>query len=112
MDSKQLGLWAMFAGLVLGLVAAFVDLGAWVSIVLIVIAIIVGYFHATIRENLTAAGVIYLVLVATSASMAALPAIGPIITNIVNAWVGFLGPVMLTAFMVWGGAWLVAGRNN
>ena len=42
--------------------------------------------------------------------MEELAAVGPIITDIVIAWVGFLGPVVLTAMMVWGGAKLMAEK--
>jgi hypothetical protein len=111
MNSKTVGLVAFFAGMVLALVGVFWEMGGWAVQVLIVLGVIAGFFH-TFKDNLVLLGVVYLSLVAAAGSMSELTAVGPIITDIVNAWVGFLGPVVLMAMMVWGGAKLMAGKGN
>ena len=112
MNTKMIGTWAFFIGMVLALVTAFVNLGGWVTQVLIVLGILVGFFHQKIKDEIVALGVIYLALTAVSSSMNELIAVGPYISAIVAAWVGFLGPVVLTALMVWGGAFLMVNKNN
>ncbi|MBN2502626.1 MAG: hypothetical protein JXB38_17735 [Anaerolineales bacterium] len=112
MNTKLIGTWAFFIGMVLALVTAFVNLGGWVTQVLIVLGILAGFFHQKIKDEIVALGVIYLALAAVSGSMQELVAVGPYISAIVAAWVGFLGPVVLTALMIWGGAFLMANKNS
>ncbi len=107
MSTKQIGVWAFIIGLVLAMVTVFFDLGSWVVQVLIVLGILVGIFHP-IRKDVLPLGVVYLTLAATAAAMNQLLFIGPIITDIASAWVGFLGPVVLTAMLMWGSPYLMA----
>jgi hypothetical protein len=109
MDTKVIGLWALFIGMVLAMVTVFVDLGAWVTQVLIILGILAGFFH-NFKDDLVTLGVVYLGLSAAAGSMSELAAVGTIISDLVAAWVTFLGPVVLTAFMIWGGAKLVTGK--
>lgn len=111
MKPKTIGMWAFFAGMVLALVNVFVDLGGWVTQVLLILGIVAGALHF-FREDLLTLGMAYLVLGAAAESLNELFAVGGIITEIVTAWVGYLGPVALTAFMIWGGAYLVTGRKK
>jgi len=111
MDAKSIGLWSFFIGLVLALAAVFVNLGEWVTQVLIVLGILTGIFHFN-KDDLVPLGVIYLALVAAAGSMDELIAIGPYISDIVAAWVGFLGPVVLIALMLWGGPFLIAKAKS
>ncbi len=106
MDTKTIGLWSFFIGMVLALATVFVNLGEWVTQVLIVLGILTGVFHFA-KDDLVPLGVIYLALVAASGSMDELIAIGPYISGIVAAWVGFLGPVVLITLMLWGGSFLI-----
>ncbi len=111
MNTKTIGIWAFLIGLVLALATVFVDLGGWVTQVLIILAMLVGFFHP-IREDPTTLGIAYLALVATASSIGELVAIGPYISAIAAAWVGFLGPVVLIAFMFWGSAYLVTKGSS
>jgi hypothetical protein len=97
--------------MVLALAAAFFDLGAWAAQVLIVLGILTGVFHFG-KDDLIPLGVIYLALAAAANAMDELVLIGPYITDIVSAWVGFLGPVVLMALMLWGGALLVGKKAD
>jgi hypothetical protein len=111
MNTKTIGMWVFFAGMVLALVNAFVSLGSWAIQVMIVLGIVAGALHF-FREDLLTLGIAYLALGAAAHSMDALFAVGEIVTKIVAAWVSYLGPVVLTAFMVWGGAYLVTGKRK
>lgn len=110
-NTKTFGLIAFFTGLVLALAGAFWELGGWAVQVLIVLGVIAGFFH-TFKDNLVLLGVVYVSLAAAAGSMSELFAVGMVITELVNAWVGFLGPVVLTAMMVWGGARLMSGKTK
>lgn len=77
--------------MVLAVATVFVNLGEWVSQVLILLGILAGFFHYKIKNELVSLGVIYLGLVAVSSSMNNLIVIGPYITDVVAARVRFLG---------------------
>jgi hypothetical protein len=109
MNSKTIGLVAFFAGMVLALAGVFLELGGWTVQVLIVLGVLAGFFH-TFKDKLVLLGVVYLSLAAAGGSMSELFVVGQVITEIVHAWVGFLGSVVLTAMMVWGGANFMAGK--
>ena len=98
--------------MVLALVTAFVDLGDWLFQVLIILGVLAGIFHQKIKEELVTLGVVYLALSVSPDSMNRLILVGPIISDIVAAWVRFLGPVVLTVFTLWGGAFLVVNAND
>ena len=108
--TKQIGLWAFLIGLVLAIAAVFVNFPEWVTQVLIVLGILAGAFHE-LRDDLVRLGIIYLALSAASDALQNLAAIGPILTEIVEAWVTFLGPVVLTALLIWGTPLLLARRK-
>jgi hypothetical protein len=84
-------------------------IGLWATQVLIILGVLAGFFH-TFKNDLVTLGIVYLGLRAAAGSMGELIAVGLIISDLVAAWVGFLGPVVLTAFMIWGGARLVTGK--
>lgn len=112
MDTKTVGFWAFFLGMLLAITTAFFDLGAWSTQVLIVLGMLAGGFHQKIKEERIALGVIYIVLSFAAHSMNDLLLVGSIISEIVSAWVQFLGPVVITTFMIWGGAFLVVNKGG
>lgn len=99
MDMKALGKWSYLIGLVLVIVTAFVDLGEWVALTLVILAVLAGLFHATEGE-LTNYGVRYLTLVLVAATLGEFPFIGEYITAIASGMVGFFGPAILTMLLV------------
>lgn len=111
MNTKVIGIWSFFIGMVLALATVFFDLGAWVTQVLIILGILTGIFHFN-KDDLVPLSVIYVALFAAANSMDALFAVGPTITQIVSAWVAFLGPVVLMALMLWGGPLLLTKKAN
>ena len=112
MDTKAIGLWSFFIGMVLALITVFVNLGEWVFQVLIILGLLAGFFHQKIKDELLSLGVIYLALATVANSANELIAFGPFISGIAAAWVSFLGPVVLMAFMVWGGAFLMVNKES
>jgi hypothetical protein len=112
MNTKIIGTWSFFIGMILALTTVFVDLGAWIIQTLIILGILTGLFHKKIKKELVPFGIIYLGLAAVSSSMDRLILFGPYISDIVSAWVRFLGPVLLTAFVIWGGTFLVVNKEN
>jgi len=108
--TKQIGLWAFLIGLVLAIATVFLDFGEWAAQVLIILGMLAGAFH-DLRKDLVRLGIIYLALSASSNAMQNLAAIGPILTEIVEAWVAFLGPVVLTALLIWGTPLLLARKK-
>ena len=101
--TKQIGLWAFLIGLVLAIAAVFLDFGEWVAQVLIILGMLAGAFH-DLRKDLVRLGIIYLALSASSSAIQNLAAIGPILT--------FLGPVVLTALLIWGTPLLLARKKS
>jgi hypothetical protein len=112
MNTKTIGLWTFFIGMVLALLTVFVSLGSWVTQVLLVLGILAGLFHQKLKDELLTVGVIYLVLAAVASSLGGLIAVGPYISAIAAAWVGFLGPVALATFVLWGGAFLMVNKEE
>ena len=112
MDTKMIGTWSFFIGMVLALATVFVDLGEWISQLLIILGILAGFFHQKLKDELVTLGVVYLGLAAASGSMSDLIGVGPFISDIVAAWLAFLSPVVMTAFMIWGGAFLMVNKES
>ena len=51
MNTKTIGLWAFFIGMVLALLTVFVSLGSWVTQVLLLLGILAGFFHHKIKAG-------------------------------------------------------------
>ncbi|MBN2046157.1 MAG: hypothetical protein JW757_14130 [Anaerolineales bacterium] len=109
MSTKTIGVWAFIIGLILALAEVFLDLGRWAAQVLILLGILVGVFHP-IRKEIVPLAVVYLAVAATAASIEGLLYLGPIITQIAAAWAQFLGPVVLTAMLIWGAPYLMSKK--
>mgnify|MGYP001404412635 CR=1 FL=1 len=107
MKTKFIGVWAFILGLILAMAGVFFDLGGWGHPVMIVLGILVGIFHP-VRKDLVPLGVVYLTIATAAAAMDALPYLGPIITGLATAWAQFLGPVALTAMLMWGSPYLIS----
>lgn len=112
MDTKVLGMWSFFTGMVLAVLSVFMNLGEWISQILIILCILAGFFHHKIKDELVPLGIIYLALTAAAGSMGDLIAIGSFISDIAAAWVRFLGPVVLIVFMVWGTPFLMVKKDS
>lgn len=101
MDTKTLGKWLYMIGLVVAILAALFGFSnQWLTLVLMVVGILVGLW-VTPTDSLKAAIIRYVGLTFVAGALDGFIAVGPYITAIVNAVVGFLGPVLLTALVVW-----------
>lgn len=101
MEPEKIGLWAYLIGIVLAMATVFVDMGDWATQALIVLGILVGFFHHD-SDDIIPLGLIYLVLVVAADAMSDLAVIGSYVSDLATAWVNFLGPVVLITFMIWG----------
>ena len=99
MDTKTIGKWSYLIGLLVAIVAAFIAAPNWLGWVLIVLAVLTGLFLGDTKE-LTNYGVRYLALVLVASAYGDFPFLGPVVTTIANAMVGFFGPIILTVLLV------------
>ncbi len=100
MDMKTIGKWSYLIGLLVAIITALIGYSAdWLGIVLIVLAILTGLFLGD-TDELTNYGVRYLTLVVVAAALNAIPFLGPYVTTIAEAMLGFFGPIVLTVLFV------------
>ena len=100
MDMKTIGKWSYLIGLLVAIITALIGYSAdWLGIVLIVLAILTGLFLGD-TDELTNYGVRYLTLVVVAAALNAIPFLGPYVTTIAEAMLGFFGPIVLTVLLV------------
>ena len=100
MDMKTVGKWSYLIGLVVVIVTALIGYSAgWLGIVLIILAVLTGLFLGDTNE-LTNYGVRYLALFAAATALDAFPLLGPYVTTIAQAMLGFFGPIILTVLLV------------
>ena len=111
MNTKIIGLWSYLIGMILAMATVFVDMGDWTAQALIVLGILVGFFHHD-SDDIIPLGLIYLVLVVAADAMSDLAVIGSYVSDLATAWVNFLGPVVLTVFLIWGTPLLLKGKKR
>ena len=100
MDIKTIGKWAYLVGLVVAILTGLVGYyAAWLGLVLIVLAVVAGLFYMDTKE-LTNYGIRYLTLFTVTAALHAIPFVGPYITAVAEAMLGFFGPIILTVLLV------------
>ena len=100
MDMKTIGKWSYLIGLLVVIVTALIGYSAsWLGLVIIILAILTGLFLGDTNE-LTNYGVRYLTLVVVAAAFDAIPFLGPYVTTIAQAMLGFFGPIVLTVLFV------------
>jgi hypothetical protein len=100
MNMKTIGKWSYLVGLVVVILTALFSYSAdWLGIVILVLAVVTGLFLGDTNE-LTNYGVRYLALFAVAAAFDAFPFVGPYVTTIAHAMLGFFGPIVLTVLFV------------
>jgi len=99
MDMKNIGKWSYLGGLVVAILAALLGYApSWLSLVLVLLAVIAGLFFME-TDEVTHAGIRYIALLAVAAALDSIPAIGPYITTIAGAMLAFFGPLTLTVLL-------------
>jgi uncharacterized membrane protein len=100
MDMKIIGKWSYLVGLLVAIVAALFSFTAeWLSLILVVLAVLTGLFYADTKE-LTNYGVRYLTLAAVYAVFMTVPYIGEYITFIAGGMLAYFGPIIMTVLFV------------
>lgn len=100
MDMKTIGKWSYLIGLLVVIVTALIGYSAsWLGLIIIILAVLTGLFLGDTNE-LTNYGVRYLTLFAVAAAFDAFPFLGPYVTTIAHALLGFFGPIVLTVLFV------------
>src|SRR5512136_2260090 len=97
---KNLFKWVFLVGLLVAVVVALVNFSAvWLTIILILAAVLAGIFYFD-SEDIVNQGIRYLVLVATATALDKFIGVGPYLTAIFQAAVVFIGPAVLTVLVV------------
>jgi len=112
MDMKNIGKWSYLGGLGIAIVAALAGFSAsWLGPLVIVLAVLAGLFFMD-TEEVTHASIRYLALAILTAALDSFPAIGPFITTIAEAMLGFFGPLTLTVLLVFNYKQAMAWMNK
>ena len=94
MKMEAIGRYAFIVGLVISVLAGFIDIGAMGLAALVVLGIVVGFLNVTGKEvERFLIGTIALMLVGTVGIN--LPAVGGLVTNILSAFVSFVAGAAL-----------------
>jgi hypothetical protein len=98
---KNIFKWVYLVGLLVAILAALFKFSAdWLTWILMLAGILVGIFFMDSADVMNL-GIRYLVLAAVAAALDSLIGVGPYLTTIFQAVVGFLGPVVLTVLVMW-----------
>jgi len=97
---KNIFKWVFLIGGLVAVVAALANFSAdWLTSLLILAAVLAGIFYFD-SANVVDQGIRYLVLFAVASSLDKFMFLGPYLTAIFSAWVGFLAPAVLTVLVV------------
>jgi hypothetical protein len=97
---KKIFKWVYLLGLLVAIVAAlFLPDASWLTLLLMLAGILVGIFFFD-SSDVVNLGIRYLVLTVVAGALDAVPTVGPYLTTIFQAVVGFLGPVVLTVLVM------------
>jgi len=98
---KNIWKWLYLIGLVVAILAGLFGFTAdWLTWILMLIGVLVGIFTADTKD-LTNFAIRYLALFAVAGALDSFIFVGPYITAVFNATVGFLGPILLTTLVMW-----------
>ena len=98
---KNIGKWLYLIGLAVAILASLFGFSAdWLTWILMLVGVLAGIFAAD-TDDLTNFAIRYLALFAVASALDGFIFVGPYITAIFTAVVGFLGPVLLTTLVIW-----------
>jgi hypothetical protein len=99
--TKTIGKWLYLIGLLIAIVAGLFSLSfSWLSLILVIMGILAAILFLD-SNDVVNAGIRFLVLATVAGALNSLPFVGPYITGMFTAVVGFLSPVVLTLLVVW-----------
>ncbi len=98
---NTVGKWLYLLGMLVAAVVGLLGFSApWLSIILAVIGILAGIFYVD-SSDIVNVGIRYLVLGAVFSVLDGLPLVGPWLTGFFGGVFTFLGPVVLTALVMY-----------
>ncbi len=98
---NTIGKWLYLVGLLVAGVVGLVGFSApWLSIILVVVGIVAAILYVD-TNDLVNAGIRFLVLAAVYAVLDVIPLVGPFLTGFFGGVLAFLGPVLLTALVIY-----------
>jgi hypothetical protein len=101
MNAKTIGKWLFLIGLLVSIVVGLLSLSLnWLTWILMIVGILSAILYFD-HNDVVNVGIRFLVLAAVASAFDGFIAIGPFITAIFTAAVGFLAPVVLTLLVVW-----------
>lgn len=98
---KNIGKWLYLLGILVAGVVGLIGFSAsWLSIILVLVGILVAIIFVD-SDDIVHIGIRYLVLAAVHGVLDAIPAVGPYLTGFFAGVLAFLGPVVLTALVMY-----------
>ncbi len=98
---KTIGKWLYLIGLLVAVIVALIGFQAsWLALILALAGILAAIFYID-SSDIVNIGIRYLVLAAVYNVLDGIPFIGTYLTAIFGAVLAFLGPVVLTALVMW-----------
>ncbi len=98
---KSIGKWLYLLGiLVAGIVGLLGFSATWLTIILVLVGILVAIIFVD-SDDIVNIGIRYLVLAAVHGVLDAIPAVGPYLTGFFGGVLAFMGPVVLTALVIY-----------
>jgi len=98
---NNIGKWLYLLGILVAGVVGLIGFSAsWLSIILVLVGILAAIFFVD-TDDIVHIGIRYLVLAAVYNVLDAIPAVGPYLTGFFGGVLAFLGPVVLTALVLY-----------
>ena len=94
MKNDQLGGWAFIIGLVIAILAGLVNI-AWAPVILVILGLVVGFINIGDKEVNAFLIASIALLLAGTAGLDKLPAVGSFLENILINLVAFVGPAAI-----------------
>ena len=91
---ENMGKWAFIVGLVISVVAAFLDPAAWMFVALAVLGLVVGFMNITGAETKTFL-IAAIGLIMSASSVIGLPVVGGKLTDVLQNLVAFISAAVL-----------------
>lgn len=99
--SKTIGKWLYLIGLLIAIVAGLFSLSfLWLSLILVIMGILAAILFLD-SNDVVNFGIRFFLLYLVASALDSLPFIGPYLSGMFTAVVGFLAPVVLTLLVVY-----------
>ncbi len=106
--NEKYGAWAFTIGLVLAVILGFIPSVTWITALLVILGLVVGFVNVTEKES-TAFLIASTALVITASSLSELPALGGIVTAILRNVVALVSPAAIIVALK--AVWSMGGKK-